>query len=218
MKRRTFLGIVAWAVLGWIWVVGAPELRAGYTLVAGHAGNGGGVSTGGGYTLIGVSGDVGGGLSQAGRWQLHGGFGGVLVSVEIAGGLTGFFAWMENLPPEQRPPEGLRGPEDQPAGDGLGNLYKYLVGLLPLVPSAEAAPQLATVGGFLALELSRRPDAEASLLVEGSQDLVEWARLTHDEDVLESTGDLERIRLVTPLEAGAAERWFVRLRVRLPED
>lgn len=49
---------------------------------------------------------------------------------------------MENLLEPDKPPAGQRGPLDQPAGDGVSNLLKYALGLLPMVPTAEAAPRV----------------------------------------------------------------------------
>ncbi len=39
-----------------------------------------------------------------------------------------------------RPPEGLRGPGDEPAGDGIPNLMKYALGLPPMTPGTGHLP------------------------------------------------------------------------------
>ena len=65
-----------------------------------------------------------------------------------------FDVWMALLPDEEKPPEGQRGPLDEPAGDGVNNLLKYALGLKPLIPYAHEGPRLAYFSGdILALEV-----------------------------------------------------------------
>ncbi len=115
-------------------------------------------------------------------------------------------------------PEGLRGPEDDPDGDGVPNLVEFGLGLSPLVSSRDQLPRPAfeVVDGepHLSLAAARNPLAVGvSWVVEVSGDLLEWRSGGADITVLEDSPDLLHVRDNTP--AGEAGRRFIRLRITL---
>ncbi len=179
-------------------------------------GGGGGTSSGSDYVISGTLGQPLAGTASGGEYELSGGFWNVALEVVVKPDGT-FEAWIENLPEEQKPPEGRRGPADDPAGDGMSNLLKYALGLMPMTPSAEAAPALAMQEGRLALELERSREAAVIFELEGSTDLTEWAYISFAEEILnpDLPGNRERLRLVTDLAPGEDSRHFLRLRVRM---
>ncbi len=128
-----------------------------------------------------------------------------------------FLAWMETLPPGEKPPEGQRGHHDQPAGDGMSNLMKYALGLKPLVPAGGEGPKVAAVSDeTLALEVTRAKASTALILPEGSADLDDWHPVDFSVEWQEDIGGVrERVHFVVEKPEDGA--WFLRLKVELDE-
>jgi len=137
-----------------------------------------------------------------------------------------FEEWMDNLPASEKPPEVQRGPGDMPAGDGVSNLLKYALGLMPMTPSADAAPRAVSVAAtqngveqnYLAIELERSKDAAMNFQIEGSDDLTAWDDAPFATDILDpDVGDTrERIRLLSGIALNEHPKYFLRLRVSMP--
>lgn len=177
---------------------------------------GGGTSSGGDYAINGTVGQPAAGVSSSGESQLAAGFWNVSLDVVVEPD-DSFEAWMANLPVADKPPEGERGPDDQPAGDGMTNLLKYALGLMPMTPAADSAPAVTIDQDNLALELERSHDAAVSFHLEASTDLVAWSDIAFVEDTIDAnSGDnRERIRLLTGIETARHETYFLRLRVQM---
>ena len=149
--------------------------------------------------------------------NLHG-YGGISAAAEEP--TESFEVWMGRLPEEERPPEGRRGPEDEPAGDGLGNLVKYAFGLMPLTPAADQAPRLITVPvedngvwrDYLTLEFVRSTTAAVELSVGGAADLGEWGMARVVTEVVQPLrGGREVVRLITDVAVEDHPHYFIRL-------
>lgn len=126
-----------------------------------------------------------------------------------------FEAWINNLPPAEKPPVGQRGPDDQPAGDGMSNLLKYTLDLKPLVPGAHESPRLiAASPDALAIEVTRSKTAQARILLEGSTGLDVWGPVDYVEEWQQNVGEnRERVRLVIPRPEDDA--YYLRLKIEL---
>jgi hypothetical protein len=141
----------------------------------------------------------------------------LITALEVVIDPEPFQKWMDNLSPGDQPPLGQRGRKDTPAGDGVANLLKYAFGLLPMEPAADAQPKLVTVEGKLALEFSRKPDANVLYLLEGSYDLNDWTEVTIDSENTTSLPDeREFVQMVTDHPVAAEDPYFLRLRVYEP--
>ena len=178
---------------------------------------GGGMSASGDIVLTGTIGQPAAGLSTGGDFELHAGFwgGGLQVIVEPG---ESFETWMENLPDQHKPPPGQRGPDDRPAGDGMTNLLKYALGLMPMTPSAGAAPTVILDGdGYLAVELERSRGAAVAFRLEGSTNLEAWEDVPLTEHILDADigNDRERVQLLTGIEQMEHVRYFLRLVVQV---
>jgi len=185
-----------------------------YQIEAHVIASGGGTSSGGNYVISGTLGQPLAGSASAGEYELSGGFWEIALEVEPEGS---FEAWIRSLPTGQRPPEGQRGPEDEPAGDGMSNLLKYALGLSPMTPSASAAPAITVHKGNLAVQMERSKDASVNFELEGSTDLDGWVNVPFTEEIInpDLPGNRERLRLVSDLETGENPRYFLRLRFRM---
>jgi len=128
-----------------------------------------------------------------------------------------FLAWMTLLPDDEKPPEGQRGPLDEPAGDGMSNLLKYALGLKPLIAYAHEGPRLAYVSeDIVALEVIRARTSTAVIIPEGSTDLKTWNVVEFVEAWQENVGeDRERVHYLIQKPEGDA--WFLRIRIELDE-
>jgi hypothetical protein len=116
-------------------------------------------------------------------------------------------------------PANQRGALDMPAGDGVTNLLKYALGVLPMEHAAARLPQLQVIeqgagSSALALVFTPNPQAEGiRYALETSENLVAWTEVT---SVREPHGDnssgtgLVRLRELEPKVAAAR---FARLRV-----
>ena len=176
--------------------------------------SGGGHSTGGAYTLQGTVGQPAVGLSSTAMTTVEAGFwhGGISIIVEPDGG---FFDWMASFPPDQQPPPHLRGPEDIASGDGMTNLLKYALDLPPMTPAVGSAPSGVFHNGFWGIRLDRSVNAAVVLQIEASEDLSHWEEVPHTENLLDPdiAPNLERVMLLTSIEAVDHARYFFRLRV-----
>ncbi len=130
-----------------------------------------------------------------------------------------FDAWMANLSEAEKPAEGLRGPYDTPAGDGMTNLLKYALGLKPMTPSADAAPVAISDGGYLAIELEQSRNAGAQLKLEGSSNLTEWHEIPAHEEIIapDLSDNRERLRLISDHKIDDPPKYFLRVRVHCLE-
>lgn len=114
-------------------------------------------------------------------------------------------------------PEGQDTPNANPAGDGVPNLLKYLLGVDPLQPMPYDRLPAATIreiGGthYLLLEVSKEPSAAyAECEVEVSDDLIAWWRGAPNVTVVEDTETL----LLAGMATGTKPRGFLRLLVKL---
>ncbi len=131
-----------------------------------------------------------------------------------------FDEWIAALPADDQPPPDQRGPDDQPAGDGVPNFYKYALGVLPSerVPSVSTAFTLLPrrLGGdALALEVVRSRFALAAWRLETSEDLTEWDEVAGTLLILDPDfpGNRERVRITSPLRLGERPGGFLRARV-----
>ena len=65
-----------------------------------------------------------------------------------------------------------------PAGDGVGNLVKYALGMNPNAPSVAGLPATTVTGGHLVMKFTRNTSAtDVSLLVQASNDLSAWTTI-----------------------------------------
>jgi len=128
-----------------------------------------------------------------------------------------FLAWMASLPDNEMPPAGQRGLLDAPAGDGMCNLLKYALGLMPLTFYADDGVRLAYVSdSTLALEVTRAKTSTAVIIPEGSTGLANWEPVGFDEAWQEDVGeDRERVHYLIQRPEGDA--YFLRVRVELDE-
>ena len=147
--------------------------------------------------------------------------------VETVDALT-FASWMDGLPDEERPPEGQRGPLDEPAGDGIPNVLKYALGLSPMTPGTRDLPiqevRNLEVDGeqadYLTLTFTR-PNAvgDVDYEVEAGGDLAGWPDSAVLVDELTTdNGDgttTYTYRDLQPIED--SDRRFLRLSVELLE-
>jgi hypothetical protein len=178
---------------------------------------GGGTSSAGNVVLTGTIGQPVAGLSSGGDYQLKAGFWGIFLDVVVVPDES-FAAWMENLPESEKPPEGERGPQDTPAGDGMTNLLKYALGLMPMTPSADAVPKVFLEDGFLTIALGRSQMAAVAFKVEGSLDLTTWTNVPFNEQIVDADigSSRERVHLLTGLNQHDNPKYFLRLRVTRP--
>ncbi len=177
---------------------------------------GGGTSSSGNIVLTGTIGQPVAGLSTGGDYQLNAGFWGIFLDVVVEPDES-FETWMENLPEGEKPPEGQRGTQDKPAGDGMTNLLKYALGLMPMTPSADAAPKVVLDDGYLTIELGRSQTAAVTFEVEGSIDLTTWIDVPFNEDIINADigNNRERIQLLTGINKDDHSRYFLRLVVKM---
>ena len=114
--------------------------------------------------------------------------------------------------------EPLNGPQDDPDGDGVVNLLEYVFGTPPV--QAGSPPQtpveLVNASGqwFQQISIPRRADHPATLTVEVSPDLTEWASGPAATVVVSDTPAALVVRDLTPVEPGMPQR-FMRLKAEL---
>lgn len=180
---------------------------------------GGGSSSAANVTLTATLGQPVAGISAAEDTVLSAGFWPSALFVDVIYE-NAFEEWMANLPPQDQPPEGQRGPDDTPANDGVKNLVKFAFGLLPMEPSADAAPRIVIDAeeGFLGIDFVRSHEAEVTLAVYGSTNLEGWEQISHVEDAWSDSGlpdHQEHVRLLTGIKAEEHMRYFLRLQVQV---
>lgn len=187
---------------------------------------GGGTGSGGQASVTGTIGQaIGGGAAGGGAYAVRGGFHATLEVVPPEPGES-FQAWMDGLAAEDLPPEEQRGPLDEPIGDGMSNLLKYALGLMPMTPSAHAAPRVVLVsktdGGverdYLGIEFERSINAAVEFELESSEAVSGWNTASFSVEIVDpSVGDnRERVRLVTGIPVEDSSRHFIRLHVTTP--
>lgn len=147
---------------------------------------------------------------------------GQIALVSTGGPVESFQTWMDGLATADLPPEGQRGPQDAPAGDGATNLLKYALGILPLAPVGEAGPKAVVVSveddgvttDFLALQLVRSTSAAVELVVDRSDSLTAWGTASFTTEILETVGEnRERVNLITDIVVEGEAKYFLRLQV-----
>ncbi len=130
---------------------------------------------------------------------------------------AGFASWAETNIAD----EAARGPEDNPAGDGISNLLKYALGLDPATvvdPSALPFGQVEDDGGtdYLTLTATRNPEAtDIALAVEVSSDLINWE--SGEGHTVELVNDGSTLKVRDNTAAFNADRRFIRLNASLIE-
>ncbi|MCC5790182.1 MAG: hypothetical protein JJT75_11140 [Opitutales bacterium] len=213
---KTFLPILLAGGLLWGLTIQADEPVVALEKTSINAG--GGASESGDIVLHATLGQPVAGVAAADDTTLESGFwtGRLEVIVEYD---NAFEEWMDDLPSEDKPPEGQQGPDDTPAGDGVSNLLKFAFGLMPLEPSADAMPTLLIDNeeDYLGLSFIRSADAEVTLKIYGSEDLDEWEEISHAEGVIEENlpGNREKVHLLTGLKIEDQNRYFFRLHVEV---
>lgn len=136
-------------------------------------------------------------------------------SFEIVAATSGYEAWRaDNFTAGELADDNLSGPNASPAGDGVPNLVKYVLGL-PARTAANAGLPTPTIDGTdLVYTFQRRADAnDAGLSVQVSTDLVTWTAVP--AEYLGEEGNMQTWRARTPLAGGSAA--FFRLRVTFGE-
>jgi DNA-binding beta-propeller fold protein YncE/cytochrome c peroxidase len=119
---------------------------------------------------------------------------------------TPFEHWIANLPVP--PPAHLRGPLDDPDGDGLNNFLEFALGSDPMDPASAPRPILALVDGQLTLTYFRAR-ADVLYTAQFSDDFVEWSSVGVHQGA-GAVGTL--VTASVPLPPGV-ERRFLRLHV-----
>ncbi len=185
---------------------------------------GGGSASGGAIALSGTLGQAIGGAAGGGNVELKSGFHAATLELLLPNPGESFQAWMDGLAPEDKPPADQRGPLDEPAKDGVSNLLKYALGLLPLVPSADAMPRVVVVTAldaldverdYLGIEFWRSVDASVVMELEKSAALSVWTTAPFTTGVLEGpdANGRERVRLLTGIIVKDHPKQFLRLRI-----
>ncbi|TVR48416.1 MAG: hypothetical protein EA425_14300 [Puniceicoccaceae bacterium] len=217
LRKHCFAGVLGLAAAV---AVALAEQPANPAFVAGA-----GTSAEGGLVLRSVVGPLHAGATAGSGRLVRGGFPAASLEIVLAPPGASFRQWMAALPPDQQPPPDQQGFFDEPAHDGVNNLMKHFLGLLPLVPSAHALPTLTTVDAtvdgelreVLALELVRAADAEVAFTMEASTTLGVFQEVAFTTEVVADPSlpaGMERLRLVTELPVGDTDRTFIRLRLR----
>jgi len=111
------------------------------------------------------------------------------------------------------------GPNDDPDHDGVSNLLEFVFGTLPKQPGAPPATpvEITTLSSqqFLQISFPRRADHLATLTVQVSSDLSNWASGPASTATVSDTPQALVVRDLTPLGSGAPKR-FMRLKAELP--
>ena len=180
---------------------------------------GGGTVASGSISMTGTLGQPVAGFSSSGQTRVTSGFWSSSIFIEIVHE-NAFEEWMANLPPEEQPPEGLRGPLDTPANDGVENLLKFAFGLLPMESAYGAGPQfiIDDLEGSIGVDFVRSKDAEVGLILWGSLDLESWEEIGFEVIVLEDgtpSENHEYVRLLTNVDPNQHPRYFLRLEVNV---
>lgn len=218
MKFKWFVWIaILWPLVGW-----SQDYRLSSPLISG----GGGRSASGALEVTSTIGQAVAGNTAGGALKLRSGFFATLELVSPEPGAW-LLAWMDSLAAEDLPPEDERGAYDQPADDGVSNLWKYSLGLRPMTPAVEVAPRLVvvpvddgdTVRDLVAVEFERSVDAAVEFQVESATEISGWsdAPFMTEITVSDAGNGRERVRLVTGIRVAEHTRHFLRLRVRVAE-
>lgn len=204
---QIFLACVMWSPLT------ALAEPSGTVLEQSSVNAGGGAAKASGIDLQGTLGQLVVGFSEGGETQLQAGFWiGKLEVVVIYD--NAFEEWMDNLPTSEKPPEGQRGQDDIPAGDGVSNLLKYAFGLMPLTASADAMPNFTVDSSdFIGLSFTRSADADVNLTLLGSENLENWTEVPYGETIIEAGLPNNRVDvdLLTSLKKDDTDSYFLRL-------
>lgn len=114
--------------------------------------------------------------------------------------------------------EARNGPGDDPDGDGTVNLLEYVFGTPPVQAGAppQMIVQIVNVSGqwFQQVSIPRRVDHPATLTVQVSPDLTNWAAGPAATVVVSDTPSALVVRDLTPISPGAPQRFF-RLKAEL---
>jgi uncharacterized delta-60 repeat protein len=155
-----------------------------------------------------------------GRYWVRVTLGGVSIDsrtalVQVAGGAVTLGDW--TLLPGT--PAGQRGALDMPAGDGVSNLVKFMLGVAPAASAEARLPRAVIVAGqgsdrHLALEFVYNPAATGyNLALETSADLRTWTVVPASLENVRAEGSGQRVLLRESAPLGTAARRFARLSV-----
>lgn len=187
---------------------------------------GGGTASGGMVTLSGTIGQAIGGAASGGGVEIKSGFHPASLELLLPEPDGSFQAWMDGLPESEKPPLDQRGPLDEPANDGVSNLLKYALGLLPLRSSPDATPRVVivpapdadnVVQNYLGIEFWRSADAAVVTELEKSGTLSGWMTAPFTTLILDGPDaqNRERVRLLTGILVKNDPRQFLRLKIRV---
>lgn len=130
--------------------------------------------------------------------------------------------WMSTFTGTNLPPLHLRGPGDDPDGDGLVNAAEYAFNLAPMVHNSAARPRSSLVSilssRYLAVTYRRhRWTCNVSLQFDSaSRPVGPWLPATMAEyDSKALDGDTDEVTLITATPVNAEQSQFVRIRVEL---
>lgn len=138
-----------------------------------------------------------------------------------------FNQWMDSLPAEQLPPADLRGPLDEPRGDGVTNLIKFALGAPPMADVSERLPRSVLISGqdepqtkFGVEVIRSRRAAGIEWHLRASEDLFKWQSVSADLTVVEELDgdlDLQRVRLTESVFPEDVFKRFYRVEINLAD-
>ncbi|WP_438481312.1 DNA/RNA non-specific endonuclease [Oleiharenicola lentus] len=143
--------------------------------------------------------------------------GGSVTSSDVALTLqAGFASWQaENFTTEEQSNLAVSGPNAVYGQDGLTNLVKYALGLLPKVNATVGLPEITTTASDWIYTYTRPADrSDVTYTVERSIDLTTWSTTSVTHELVSTAGGIETWRGRVPLTVG--DKLFFRLTVVRP--
>ncbi len=139
--------------------------------------------------------------------------------VRVAGAPMTLADWVAQAPlsAEQQAPLAT------PAEDGVANLLKYVLGVLPLESAAERLPALQVIQNqdrplALGFVFTANPGVRGvRYALEASADLMTWNEVPSSAEVLETNPDSSFVLLVRESQPAVTDKRFVRLKLLLAE-
>jgi hypothetical protein len=112
--------------------------------------------------------------------------------------------------------ETLDGPADDADRDGTPNLLEFVFGTPPLISNKPTQTPVSLLDGHLQITIPRRPDRPATLVVEVSNDLIQWSSGPAHTEIASDGPAALVVRDLTPLDSVPHRKRFIRLRAVLP--